>query len=295
MEIGQLEALVAVAREGSFTLASRRLDISQPSLSARIRALESSLGRQLIDRKSRPVRLTPLGEAFLSYAERALAILSAAEEMVRLDQMQTAEKLLVGCPFSVATYLMPEVVDRFSQAFPDAELFIDTGNSDYVVSQLEDGLVNLAFAAAFPKFLTHNWTLLLLHDEMSVAVSPRHPLANIGTIRISEIWANRVLLIHWGPAFHAYVESLRQMSHNPGPLVQLPLAGALPMARNPDTVTFMPRRLITTSGLVEVQITDFSFSWDIALMTRPGRLLTYLEQQFVDIVSAVWQSSEPPT
>jgi DNA-binding transcriptional LysR family regulator len=288
MEFRQLLAFVAVAREGSFTQAAEHLNLRQPSLSARIRRLEASLGGQLIDRRTRPIRLTPLGEALLPYAVRALAILEAAQELARDHDIVVAEQVRLGCPFSVATYLMPEVVDRFSKAFPKAELFIETGNSDYVVSQLNDGLINLALAAAFPKFLSQSQLLLSLHDEMVVAVAPAHELAGLSDVAIAHILRYRVLLIHWGPSFHAYIENLRQLNPESGPLIRLPLAGALPMAQQPDTATFMPRRLVAPSGLVEVKVRDFSFSWDVALMTRPGRSLTFLEQEFLNIVTAVW-------
>lgn len=293
MELRQLQALVAIAREGSFTRAADTLTISQPSLSARVRRLERYLGCQLIDRHSRPVHLTAEGKAFLPYAERALYILEAAEEAVQDQQLEATVQLRVGCTFSVATYLMPQVVDGFSAAFPRAELYIETGNSDFVVSQLADGLVNLALAAAFPEFLSQTQTLLQLHDQMTAAVSPGHPLVGSPSVPVTEIWPYRVLLIHWGPVFHAYVESLRQLSANRGPLVRLPLAGALPMARRPDTVTFMPRRLVEPSGLAEIQLEGFSFGWDVALLTRLGRSLSRLEQAFVDIVNRVWLASAP--
>jgi DNA-binding transcriptional LysR family regulator len=61
MEIKQLEGLVAIAREGNFSRAAERLNLSQPSLSARIQQLEQSLGgKVLINRRARPVTLTPV-------------------------------------------------------------------------------------------------------------------------------------------------------------------------------------------------------------------------------------------
>jgi DNA-binding transcriptional LysR family regulator len=293
MEIGQLEAFVTVAQEGSFTRAAEQLNISQPSLSARIRQLEYSLNGQLIDRKSRPVSLTPAGKAFFTYAERALAILAAAQESVRSANQVMTEEVVVGCPFSVATYLMPKVVDQFSQMFPDGELSIDTGNSEYVVSRLGDSLINLAIAAAFPKFLTTNQTLLRLHDQMTVAVPNNHPLIKKKVVYLADLWKYRVLLIHWGPAFQVYIESMRQLVHHPGPLLRLPLAGALPMAHQSDTITFMPRRLVASSGLKELHVFDLSFAWDIALLTRQGHTVTPLENAFIKIIEDVWQHSTP--
>jgi DNA-binding transcriptional LysR family regulator len=250
--------------------------------------LEEGLAGPLLDRRSRPVQLTPLGALFLPYAERALAILNEAQLLAQTRPVDSPAQLRIACPFSVATYLMPDVLVRFGEAFPQAELLIDTGTSEVVVSQLADGLIDLAIAAAFPKFLAQMQTLLRLHDEMIVAVAPGHPLAAGQPASLGAVWPYRQLLIHWGPAFDAYVESLRQMSHNPGPLVRLPLAGALPMARRPDTVTFMPRRLAAASGLIEVNVAEFAFDWDIALLARPGRTLAPLEDEFVAMVNKVW-------
>jgi DNA-binding transcriptional LysR family regulator len=290
MEIGQLEAFLAVAREGSFTQAANRLNLTQPSLSARIHQLEQNLGGDLFQRDRRPIQLTLLGETFLGYAERAIGILDAGREAVRAAQQGNAGRVTVCCPFSLATSLMPEVVNGFSQTYPQAELYIEAGHSYYAVTQLMDGLVNLALAAAFPRFLTQSQTLLRLHDEMTVAVTPAHPLAGVKNIPITQLWQYKLLVINWGPAFDAYIESVRQMSGATGPTIRVPLAAALPMAQQPNTVTFVPRRLTAVSRLVELDVPEFSYNWDVVLITRPGRTLTPLEQAFVEIVSAVWHN-----
>jgi DNA-binding transcriptional LysR family regulator len=293
MEIGQIEAFLGVVREGSFTRAAERLNLTQPSLSARIQHLEQSLGGELFHRDKRPVQLTPLGSTFVDYAERALGILEAGCEAVRAVQTGMTGRVKVCCPFSLATYLMPHVVDRFSQAHPQAELYLEAGHSDYAVNQLVDGVVSLALAAAFPRFLVQTHPLLRLHDEMIVAVTPDHALANISNITVVQLWQYQPLIIRWGKGFDAYIESLREVSEVSGATVRVPLAAALPMARQPNTITFLPRRLAAVSRLVELDVPDFQFGWDAMLVTRPGRDLTTLEQSFVDIVSAVWYSTRP--
>ncbi|MFQ5398803.1 MAG: LysR family transcriptional regulator [Anaerolineae bacterium] len=293
MEIRQLEAFIAVVREGSFTRAAHRLNLAQPSLSARIRKLERSLGGPLFKRDSRPVKLTMLGETFLDFAERAVGILDAGREAVRSAKLGLAGRVTVCCPYSLATSLMHQVVDRFGQTYTQSELYIEAGHSDFAASQLMDGLVNLAFAAAFPRILMQTQTLLRLHDEMVVAVTPGHPLAAAAEPAVTDLWQYRLLIIHWGAAFSAYVESLRQESHSAGVTIRVPLAAALPMARQPDTVTFLPRRLAAVAGLVALDMPEFRFDWDMVLITRPGRSLTALEQGFVDIVETVWKEGQP--
>jgi DNA-binding transcriptional LysR family regulator len=293
MEVGQLEAFIAVIREGSFTSAASRLNLTQPSLSARIQQLEQSLGGELFFRDRRPVQLTPMGRVFVDYAERALGILDAGYTAVRAAQTGDVGRVTVCCPFSLATYLLPEVVNRFGQAHPQAELYLEAGHSDFAISQLLDGMVNLALAAAFPRYAMQTQTLLRLHDEMVVAVSPENPLARATAVPISQLWQYQLIVIHWGAAFDAYLESLRQMSEATGPTVRVPLPAALPMAHLPNSITFLPHRLTAVSGLIELNIPEFQFDWDTIVVTRRERQLTELEQSFVDIVAAVWHSTRP--
>src|SRR4029453_5988592 len=72
MELRQLECVVAIAEEGTFTRAALRLRVAQPAVSQQVRRLERELRRQLFDRADRPVRLTPAGVAFLPFARSAL-------------------------------------------------------------------------------------------------------------------------------------------------------------------------------------------------------------------------------
>ncbi|MFZ0544774.1 MAG: LysR family transcriptional regulator [Candidatus Promineifilaceae bacterium] len=290
MEIKQLEGLIAIAREGNFTRAAERLNLSQPSLSARIQQLEQSLGGEiLVDRRARPVTLTPAGEALLAYAERALGILEAGQQAVKTASEETVGRLVVTTPFSIATYLLPGVVNYFSRAYPRVELHIEAGNSEFAVGRLLDGLADLAFTAAFPQYLRQTTTIHRFHDEMGLAVSTGHPLTTNPRVPVNEVWNYRLLLIHWGKAFESYVTSLRQMHPDPGLVISVPLAVALPMLRKSDTVAFMPKRLIAAAGLVEVDVPEIAFDWDVVLVTRPGRLLAPLESEFVNIVIDRWQ------
>lgn len=282
---------MAVIQEGSFTHAAVTLNLTQPSLSARIQQLEQSLGGELFSRGQRPLVLTPLGEMFRGYAERALSILQAGQEAVQQVHQGQVGRVTVCCPFSLATSLMPEVVKRFGQQFPQAELYLETGHSDFAIHQLLDGVVNITLAAAFPRYATQVQTVLRLHDEMVVAVSPDHELVGQTAVSIPQLWHYQPIIIHWGRAFDAYIASLRQMSRADGATVRVPLAAALPMARQPHTITFLPRRVTAVTGLVELPVPDFQFGWDAILATRSGRTLSPLEQGFVAVVADVWHAA----
>src|SRR5579862_5105159 len=82
MEIRQLEYLVAVVEEASFTRAAERLHVAQPGVSAQIRQLERELGQPLLDRSSRVTRLTEAGKAVLPFARAALSAAAGARTAV---------------------------------------------------------------------------------------------------------------------------------------------------------------------------------------------------------------------
>src|SRR3954447_17485323 len=80
MTLKQLEYLIAVAEEGSFTRAAERLFVTQPALSHQIKALEETVGGALLERRPNAVQLTPMGRAFLPHASAAVR---AADEAHR--------------------------------------------------------------------------------------------------------------------------------------------------------------------------------------------------------------------
>lgn len=287
MEVRHLEAFLAVVREGSFTRAAERLNLTQPSLSARIQHLEQSLNGELFTRDTRPIRLTIIGETFLPYAERVLGVLEAAAEAVRIAQSGMVGRLSVGCPVSVSTYLMPQVVNLFSQRFPQAELFLETSHSINLVQQLLDGVLDLTFTAVFPHLIRQADILLRLHDDLVAAAPTTHPLASQSQIPLAQLWNYRLVLPRWGSAFEAYIKSLRDLAAASQPIIRIPLATALPMSQQAGHITFMPRRVAIATGLVPLDVLDFYFGWDMVLITRPGRALSRLEQGFVDTVAGV--------
>jgi DNA-binding transcriptional LysR family regulator len=122
MDVRQLSYVLAVADEGTFTRAAEVLQISQPSLSQGIRALEAELGAELFERRARPVRLTAAGEALIEPARRAVRDLQTARAAVEsVTGLESGHLDLVSLP-TLSIDPVAELVGRFRLAHPGVEV-----------------------------------------------------------------------------------------------------------------------------------------------------------------------------
>ncbi|HTM18951.1 MAG TPA: LysR family transcriptional regulator, partial [Kofleriaceae bacterium] len=125
MELHRLRAFAAVAREGGFSRAARKLGQTQSSVSQAVAALERELDESLLVRAGRRVDLTEAGRVLLAHAERAFAELAAAEgELAALRDLESG-RLAVGTSDTLATWLLPPVLGAFRTRHPGVELRLD--------------------------------------------------------------------------------------------------------------------------------------------------------------------------
>lgn len=151
VDIRHLQALRAVATEGSFGRAARSLGFSQAAISQQIASLEKSLDISLFDRPGGPraVRLTPAGSLVLRHAEAVLDRLTAAGAELAELKAGTGGRLVVGTFQSVAVRLLPGVVARLKAESPDLDIRVDlVDDYDAVVSGLREGRLDVAFVEA---------------------------------------------------------------------------------------------------------------------------------------------------
>src|SRR3989442_11549105 len=122
MEIGQIEAFVEAQWRGTITRAAEALELTQPTLTARIRSLEAELGVTLLTRGRRGVALTPAGRRFLPRALAALDALERAATEARAGREVRGGTLALGLASDVAVYLAPAALARFSRRLADVHL-----------------------------------------------------------------------------------------------------------------------------------------------------------------------------
>ena len=186
MEIHQLTYFVAVAETGSFSRAAERCNIAQPSLSQQIMKLEQELGEPLFDRLPRKVVLTDTGRMLLP---RAISILGDLQDIKHtLNQNMDAGhgSLHVGFIPTIAPFVLPRVIKRFSQELPNARLSVQEDLTEALVRNLLDGKLDVGITS-MPIHHRLVRTEELLTEPLLVASSRKNDFITRTSIHVKEL------------------------------------------------------------------------------------------------------------
>ena len=195
MEFRHLQHFIALAQEGSFTRAARKVNIVQSGLSNSIKELEEELGTRLVERTTRKVSITETGMLFLPHARATLASLEGAVQAVRAQDGVVRGQLRLGILQSLEPYLeLSPLLKRFRSAFPMVNVSVRALISDAVPGLVRSGEIDLSFHAIIDK---HQWPgiqLIPYIQDSLVAVCPSdHPLATRSSVTI-ETLSNQVFV-----------------------------------------------------------------------------------------------------
>lgn len=164
LDIHLLRAFVAVAELGSFTRAAIELNRTQSAVSMQVRRLEQVLGKVLLVRNSRRIRVTDTGRIVLTYAKRIIRVNDEALSEIGEPEVQGMVRL--GIPDDYAAYFLPKVLSHFGSLYPRIRLEVLCG-------------------------LSHDLLLQLRGDDIDLAVTTRQPQSPGGTFLRREqlVWA----------------------------------------------------------------------------------------------------------
>lgn len=193
MELRHLRYFVAVAEEGSLTVAAvRRLHTAQPSLSRQIRDLEHEVGERLLTRSARGIELTAAGRAFLDHARLALAQTVAAVEAARRAAQPAKLSFALGFLTGQEMDWLPEAMHILKDELPNIEVTVSSDYSPRLADDLARGKLDLAFLRAEPRMPALEYKVVMT-EPLVVVLPSDHRLASRKTIAIEEI-ANETFL-----------------------------------------------------------------------------------------------------
>jgi DNA-binding transcriptional LysR family regulator len=205
MELRQLEYLVAVADEASFTRAAERVHVAQPGVSAQVRRLEAELGQPLLDRSGRTVRPTGAGAAVLPYARAALAAVAAArlavDELAGLVRGHVAVGMITGGVAAV-----PEMLAGFHRRHPGVQMTLTEDGSDALLAAIRAGELDLALVGAATAPPAGVATQVVLDDALVAAVALEHPLRSRATITLRALAGEALVCLPRGTGLRSALD-----------------------------------------------------------------------------------------
>ena len=186
MEIHQLEYFVAIIETGGFSRAAERCNVAQPSLSQQIKKLENEVGQLLFDRLGRKVVLTEAGKMLLPRARTILGELQDIRVEMYTGIQDEKGTLTVGFIPTIAPFVLPGVIRRFSREYPEATLEVHEDLTENLVAKIAAAEMDVGITS-LPIKNKLIQTEELLTEPLFVAASQKYDIVNWAAIRVKEL------------------------------------------------------------------------------------------------------------
>ena len=290
MDLFELETFLAVAREGSFSRAAKRLFRTQPAISQAVRKLERELGEGLFDRSSRRPLLTDAGRVLEGYALRLLntrgEALGALEELRQNHQ----GKLSIAANEFTCLYLLP-VLDQFRRLHPMIKVAVQRS----LASRMEESLVNHSAEFGVLTFRPEDpllRSIVVYRDELAFVVPPRHRLASAKQVSIKQLGAEYFVAHNVPSPYRArVVETFRKHRVPLRMDVELPTIEAIKkFVAGGNGVALLPaicvENELARGELVRVRTRDLRLERRLRLVYRKGANASHAARAFLSVAEA---------
>jgi len=191
LRLRDLHVFLAVAQHGSMSKAARELQVSQPAVSDVITGLEETIGERLFDRDQRGVEPTRYGHALI---QRSLVVFDELKQGIKDIEFladPTVGELRMGCVDSIASTILPQVVERFSERYPRIALHVDRlVTTDVDLMKLRErslDVVLVRYFAPFPKQSDDLATETLFEDYLVIVCGRKSRWARRGTVGLADL------------------------------------------------------------------------------------------------------------
>lgn len=209
MEFYQLEAFVAVVAQRSFSKAAQQLFLSQPTVSAHVKSLETELSMPLLDRGKNEIILTSAGETLYRYARDLLDIRANALADINSNNTVGEETLTIAASSVPCQYLLPQVVAAFEQQFPMVSVALKQENSRQVCEDVHN--YHYPYGIVGEKhFLPRLTYTALLKDELILAIPNKEEFRDIlnkDNLTVADIIGYKLLMREPGSGTRSFFEN----------------------------------------------------------------------------------------
>ncbi len=200
MTLNELRYIVAVAQEKSFGRAAAKCFVSQPALSVAIQKLEEELGAQLFERGKSEVSVTPVGARVVEQAQLVLEEAARIRELARAGRNQLVGSLKLGVIYTVAPYLLPDLIPVLHLRAPEMPLELEENLTEVLEVELKSGRLDAAIIA-LPFAPPGVATVFVYEEPFQVVVPSEHKWAKRKSVHPDELVGEHAILLNVGHCF----------------------------------------------------------------------------------------------
>lgn len=298
VNLRQIEALVSIARLGSFTKAASSLHLTPPALTVQIHHLEEVLGVRLLDRNTRSVKLTESGKEVVPILEGVLRAIDGVTANIRQQGSQTRGVVSIAALPSVCSMMLPLAIAKFRGNCPDVSVTIRDAAAQRVVSYVKAGEVDFGIGSMIEPDPGIQ-LVPLIDDRMKVVFAPGHALEQQKQIALRDLVAFPLIAFESESSVRSLVDrGFRSIGHLAAPAYEVTYAStAIGMAQAGLGIAIVPAsslRASTTRGIRSRTIKHPGFTREISIIRKSGRALSPAADSFLKSMRAVdWTSGGP--
>jgi DNA-binding transcriptional LysR family regulator len=293
MDTNTLQAFLAVAETGSFSLAAERLYLTQPAVSKRIAALEEELADKLFERLSKRVVLTEVGRALLPKARHIVQEMADCRQIIADFSGEVSGVLQLTTSHHIGLHRLPPYLRNFSLQYPKVEFALRFMDSESGCATVADGSLEMA-VVTLPQTPAGKLELRKVWDDpLEIMVSLHHPLA--GCRKSTELIRYPAIVPEKGSETRRLIDSSFQIA-------------GLPFRTSVETNYLETIRMLVASGLgwsvlplimlndelTCVPIPRIQIHRKLGIVTRKGSTLSRAAQAFCDLLLKE-EAGLPPT
>jgi DNA-binding transcriptional LysR family regulator len=207
MELRQLAYFVAVARDESFTRAAERLHVAQPGISQQVRRLEAELGEELIDRATKPIRLTPAGRAFLPHACDALEATDAGRAALARLRGVVSGRLSLGAIPGIPDIDVAGLLAAFHDRHPRVEVTLREEHPLPLIEHLRrDDYDAIIVGLSEPDPPDGLGLELITVEPLVLVTAPEHQLADRASVAVADLREETFVTLTRGSSLRTHLE-----------------------------------------------------------------------------------------
>jgi DNA-binding transcriptional LysR family regulator len=284
MKIDELSAFIAVAESGSFSTAASQLYLTQPAVSKRVAALESSLGVQLFDRIGKTISLTEAGCQLLPRARQMLDEIADIQRALSNLSGSIGGTLSIGTSHHIGLHRLPPVLKRYNQQYPEVTLDIKFLGSEKVCSEVEHGGLELGIVT-LPTEPSPNLKLVeVWHDPLEFVIGQGHPLSRIANPSLQQLLSYPAVL----PGIGTYTRTiLEQALGDLTPKLQVAISTNYLETLKMLVVTglgwgLLPRTMLEIPEIEIINLSNLNPSRRLGIVTHRQRTISNAAQAMIE-------------